>query len=124
MPVTHVSNGADAWAAAEYVEHFMFTTHRGAYRTHDAVIVFGNDGYRTDPRSQAEAELVRQYLDCPNQKNLIDPNYPPEFAVSADGYTWVFVWLDYGQRWKEDGIEDLVYRVWAAWEKACEDHKT
>jgi hypothetical protein len=107
----------DARAAAEYVNHFLYASHRGAYRTHDAVIVYGNDGYKQDARSQVEVEAVRKHLD--QSSDLLTKGYPPEFATSEDGYSWVLMFRDYSQQWEERMVDELKELVWGAWDTAC-----
>ncbi|WP_397569067.1 hypothetical protein [Schlesneria sp. T3-172] len=74
-----------ATIAANYVGKFHMTQHRGVLPVDDGMIVFGNDGYSNDERSQREVSMVRDRL---KPFELSEP----EFAVSDDGYSWALVY--------------------------------
>jgi 6-phosphogluconate dehydrogenase (decarboxylating) len=80
-------------AAAEYAGQCLFHIHRGILDCGDKVILYGNDGYKEDPRSQKEVELVSAALkDLGHDK--------PIFGQSQCGYTWSLMILDYNREIK------------------------
>jgi hypothetical protein len=98
-----------AIVAAEFVGAFLFHRHRGVIDCNDRFIIFGNDGYTNDPRSQREAEIVLHRL----------PEDNPVLGIDVEGCSWAIVVTDYS-RTKFDE-EDLDRMVWDAWMQACDE---
>src|SRR4051794_28801004 len=95
-----------ATVAANFVGTFLMRQHRGVLDCGDALIVFGNDGYRNDRRSQEEVALLRNRLPALDLREA-------GFGVDdGDGYAWALV-LDNYQRL--DAINELEDAVRAAW---------
>ena len=111
LPVTPEATPVAAKAAAEFFGSCLMHHHRGIWDCGDKIVVFGNDGYRTDRRAQREVELVRDHLG-----KLGLPS--DEFATDEDGYSWAFVVPIY-HRLPVD-IEDLREKLWEMWGKVCE----
>ena len=89
---------------AEYARHRLFHIHRGSFRPGaDMHVVFGNDGHATDPRSQAEAQAVKDAAEaegCPTS----------DIQTDKDGATWAVAVVG------NDHIGQLLESVaWETW---------
>jgi hypothetical protein len=98
-----------AHVAAEFASCFLMNQHRGVVDCGDHFVIYGNDGYKNDPRSRREAEMVVE--------ELADGN--PVLGVSDEGYTWAVVVTDY--RRPTFDPERLAKMVWNAWMLACDE---
>lgn len=95
--------------AAEFAGNFLMNRHRGVIDCGDHFVVFGNDGYKNDPRSRREAELVMEALG----------DGTPVLGVSDEGYTWAVVVTEYQRpTFDPDRLEKA---VWNAWMLACDE---
>jgi hypothetical protein len=92
---------------AEFVGTFLMPQHRGVLDCGDHFLIFGNDGYRNDPRSRREAEIMLQHLQDDS----------PTLGVNKEGYTWANVVTDYERATFDQ--ESLVECAWDAWRTAC-----
>ena len=123
--------------AAEFVSNYLFHVHRGVLDCGDRYIVFGNDGYSSDKRSQEEVRSLRERLKVLDlketgfatskaehdpqdqqrtQESLEALGLSLQFA-SDDGYTWALV-IDNFQ--KLDGKAELEAEVSKCWLRACQ----
>ncbi|QDU29460.1 hypothetical protein ETAA8_45700 [Anatilimnocola aggregata] len=110
MSNVNMSNNTAAKAAAEFVGECLFHRHRGVLNYGDKVILFGNDGYEKDQRSQEEVELIKRHLaDCKLEVS--------EFGQSTEGFSWAIVVNNY-QR-KRISTNRLEKRLWECWQQAC-----
>ena len=113
---TGIDWNTEARKAADYVAQNMFGVHRGATlwlvdepttdRRYERAlsVVFGNDGYHQEQRSQQEVEFL---------KNTIGPNAVLGFAIdSEDGYTWAMIVQGYT-------TDELKIMVELGWAMAC-----
>jgi hypothetical protein len=98
-----------AIVAAEFVGAFLFHRHRGVIDCGDRLIIFGNDGYENDTRSQREVEIV---LDSMSEDD-------PILGIDAEGCSWAIVFTDYSR--KKFDEEELNRMVWDAWMLACDE---
>ena len=98
-----------AEVAANYAQTFLMRSHRGVYECEDHIIIFGNDAYTNDARSQREVELMQVALPAHGITES-------EFGVSNDGISWAIV-AD-----NQDGIDlrELEFELWGCWFGACE----
>ena len=62
----------------------LFHCHRGSYLSRRACVIYGNDGFSTEVRSQREA--VRVALEIEAMGHEVEG-----FGVSEDGYSWALV---------------------------------
>lgn len=102
----------DAEVAANYAQTFLMRYHRGVYECEDHIIIFGNDAYANDARSQREVELMQAAL----------PAYgitQSEFGLSNDGISWAIVARNL---WEADE-SDLETELWDCWFRSCEEHQ-
>ncbi len=98
-----------AIVAAEFVGTFLFHRHRGVIDCGDRFIIFGNDGYVNDLRSQREVESVLDKLSADS----------PIFGIDLEGCSWAIVVTDYSRSKFDE--EDLDGMVWDAWMLACDE---
>ena len=105
-----MSNNAAAKAAAEFAGGCLFHRHRGVHDCGDKVVLFGNDGFQTDQRSQEEVELIKRYL----RDRKLEVS---EFSPCQEGYSWAIVVNNY-QR-KRININSLERRLGECWQQAC-----
>lgn len=101
----------EARAAADFFGSCMHHHHRGVFNCGDKIVVFGNDGYRTDSRAQREVELIQDHL---KKLNLASG----EFATEENGYSWAIVVPNY-QRLPVD-IEELRQKLFEIWGEVSE----
>lgn len=99
-----------ATTAAEFAGQFLMPQHRGVIDCDDRFVLFGNDGYECDTRSQREVEIVLDQLSA----------HEPVLGINEDGVTWAVVLTDF-TRTKFDE-EELRQMVWDAWMVACDEH--
>jgi hypothetical protein len=105
-----MSNNTAAKAAAEFAGECLFHRHRGVLDCGDKVILYGNDGYEKDQRSQEEVELIKRYLE--DRKFEVS-----KVGQSAVGYSWAIVVNNYRRR--RISISRLEKRLWECWQQAC-----
>jgi hypothetical protein len=98
-----------AKVAAEFTGTFLMTQHRGVLDCGDHFVVFGNDGYSDDPRSQREAAIVLEHFKSDS----------PVLGVCEEGYSWAIVVTDYSRPTFD--AERLRKIVWDAWMVACDE---
>jgi hypothetical protein len=99
-----------AKAAAEFFGSCMMHHHRGVFDCGDKIIVFGNDGCRTDARVQREVEMVRDHLEKLNLPS-------GEFATEEDGYSWAIVVPNY--QGAPVDIDELRKKLGEIWGEVC-----
>lgn len=88
-----------AVAAANFARTILVKQERGTFRIGGYTIIFGNDAYTTDPRSQCQVRLFRAML----------PHFgfaDHQFGLSDDGFSWAITaygfYGDYAfQQWFE-----------------------
>lgn len=74
----------DASRRADHAYENLFHHHRGSYLNRGVCVVYGNDGFLTDVRSQREAARVALKIEA--------MGYEVEgFGLSEDGYSWALV---------------------------------
>lgn len=105
-----MNNNRAAKAAAEFAGECLFHRHRGVLDCGDKVILYGNDGYEKDQRSQEEVELIKRYL--ADRKLEVS-----EFSPSDEGFSWAIVVNNYQK--KRISINRLERRLWECWQQAC-----
>jgi hypothetical protein len=117
MTITYDNNDEATEAAsmasvgAEFVSKLLFPLHRGVLDCGDHFVIFGNDGYKDDPRSRREAEIILQHFH----------EESPILGTNEDGYSWAIVLTDYQRsRFDRKKLEKL---VWEAWATACAEVK-
>ncbi|WP_145085520.1 hypothetical protein [Anatilimnocola aggregata] len=74
------------------------------------MILYGNDGYEKDQRSQEEVELIKRYL--ADRKLEVS-----EFGQSTEGFSWAIV-VSNRQR-NRISTNTLEKRLWECWQQAC-----
>jgi hypothetical protein len=95
--------------AANFVRDFYMHRHRGVIDCDDKYVVFGNDGYFKDSRSQEQVSYVRERLKALDLREAA-------FGVDdEDGYSWALV-IDNYQRLEV--TEELNEAVWESWNRA------
>jgi hypothetical protein len=98
-----------AKVAAEFAGAVLFPQHRGVINCDDRFVLFGNDGYETDIRSQREVEIVLDEL----------ADHEPVLGVNENGITWAVVLTDFTRmKFDEDELRRI---VWDAWMSACDE---
>lgn len=104
-----INNNA-AVAAAEHINHNLTHRHRGVLDCDDKLIIYGNDAYESDERSQEEVDLMR--------RELVELDLPiSEFGVSRNGHTWAMV-VDLDEHRSVEHAE-IEHRLWTCWKQAC-----
>jgi hypothetical protein len=99
--------------AANFVREFLFHRHRGVLSCGDRFIVFGNDGYVKDQRSQQQVSYLRDRLKA---LDLYESGFS---ADDQEGYSWALLINNY------QGLEaeaELEAAVWEGWQRACRMH--
>lgn len=95
--------------AAAFVGTFLMHRHRGVIDCDDRMIVYGNDGYQHDKRSQREVQIVMEHLS----------EDKPLLGVDEEGCSWAVVVTDYTRsKFDEEEMNEL---VWNAWMIACDE---
>lgn len=107
----HMTN---AEAVANYVHRLLMHIHRDVYQCDRHVVLFGNDAYENDPRSQREVEMIREALPAYGITEY-------EFGLSDDCLSWAIVAVDHGD--EPVDVEELHNELWACWFAACEELK-
>ncbi len=114
-----------AAAAAEYVYQCLFPRHRGVLDCGDKIVVFGNDGYRTEDgeasRALHEIELLKQYLKKEGLWDESRPHRSPQFGLSKNGYSWAVVIFNYQRRYID--LKELEDTLMACWDSACKKER-
>jgi hypothetical protein len=104
-----------AATVAEKIHDNLFQAHRGSVRLgRDRVVIFGNDGYGTDPLTRVGVGLVHEWL--AENGHVVEA----EARCSGD-YTWVIIFRP-AVRLSPVRLIDLVdaarVAVWDAWQRS------
>jgi len=102
----------NAETVANYVHRLLTHIHRDVYRCDKQIILYGNDAFRNDPRSQREVELIRASLSAYGITEY-------EFGLSDDGLTWAILAEDCPDEAVD--IDELHNELWSCWFAACEE---
>lgn len=105
----------DAIAAANFVNHLLFHRHRGVLDCGDKFVIFGNDGYDSDPRARYEVAVI---LAAVEELGWKDFGFGKQSPDDQDGsYSWAIVVYNYERKSVDLGrLHDIVYQ---AWDAAC-----
>lgn len=95
---------------SEIISQELGEAHRGAFPYGDSgvVVVFGNDCFVADPRSQRSVDAVRDRV---SQLDATEMN----FAVSRDGVTWVLVVIVPDALDVQEAARALEDAAWDGW---------
>ena len=105
-----INDNNAAIAAAEHVNQNLTHRHRGVLDCHDKLIVFGNDAYESDERSQEEVDLMK--------RELAELGLPVlEFGISQDGHSWAIL-VEIGEH-RSIELTEIEQRLWTCWKQAC-----
>jgi hypothetical protein len=101
----------DASRQAAYAYSNLFRYHRGSYLSRGTCVIYGNDGFSTDVRSQREAVRVA--------KQIEEMGYEIEgFGLAGEGYTWALtIRFEPGtgreeREYVDSSLNSLVSDVW------------
>lgn len=99
-------------ATANFIRYALAHQDRDVFKCCGQIIIFGNDGYSTDPRSQRIAAEMCEVMPFYG----IDDH---EFGVSHDGHAWAIIAQDPGLA--DEDLKELWAELCCGWAAACKE---
>src|SRR5262249_41929357 len=106
---------------AQFINESLMSVHRGAVHMNEEegwpatqpgdIVVFGNDGFTTDPRAKQEVAAVGEFA----RQQGFDPVH---FGIDPSGVTWAVVLQPGGgvdQEFVPELAEEIDERLWEVW---------